>query len=254
MNCVLRTAYRPIHICVSGRDVVLLIMYAHESIILGGSPAMAKKASISDESKIFFKVRMTHDEDTFVRLAHMQYDLFCMRNYVARMVLSTGLIVLGALHSDKWYCLLIIAYGAYLMTSKYSSSNHTAHKLIKGIKDANLPFPSSEYLFESDRLRVISLNDGEELAPFYYSAVKKLGEDMNYYYLFRNESGGYMVPKDQLGDDPRPFRDFIERKTGLVFSSRRLSPIAKMRAGIRRRENAPERLGQGGFFSGKYRR
>ena len=192
--------------------------------------------------KIYYKVKMTHSEDSFTALSHMQYDLFCMRNYVVRMILSVVIMLVGCRYFSEWYGILLVAYGAYLMTSKYSSSNHTARKLVKGLQDAKLPFPSSEYLFEKDKMRVVSAIDGEELSPLYYSHILRLGADMKYFYLFRDASGGYMIPKDQLGADPNAFRDFIEKKTGKVFVSRRTSPLGRVSAWMRKRQNEPYHL------------
>ena len=49
------------------------------------------------QEKPFFEVKMQHNEDTLVALAHMQYDLFCTRNRVARSFLSVILILIALL-------------------------------------------------------------------------------------------------------------------------------------------------------------
>ena len=48
------------------------------------------------EEKPFFEVKMQHDEDSLVSLAHMQYDLFCTRNRAARSILS--ILFIGMLY------------------------------------------------------------------------------------------------------------------------------------------------------------
>lgn len=202
---------------------------------------MANKKKQTDE-KAFYTFRFTHSEASFTALAHMQYDLFCRRNYIARMLIAAAAVLLGARNIDKWYSFLLIAYGGYLMTGKYISSNHTVRKLIKGLKDANLPFPSSKYIFESDRMRVISIPDEEELSPLYYSSVEKLGKDFEYFYLFRNQSGGYMIPREKLGQDEESFVSFIEGKTGKTFLSKRSSPIKRLSARIREKKREPDHL------------
>lgn len=203
--------------------------------------AAAQKEKAKTE-KAFFSVTMKHSEESFTDLAHAQYDLFCRRNYVVRMLLSAVFIFIGAVKIDKWYSILLIAYGGYLMTSKYSSANHTARKLTKHLSEAGLPFPESEYHFYKERMEVISLPDREQLTPLYYANIVKLASDLRYFYLFRNESGGYMIPKDQLGEEPNLFRDFIEKKTGKTFISRRGSAFSKLGGSIRKRENLPDRL------------
>ena len=76
-----------------------------------------------------FDIHMKHNEDTLMALSHMQYDLFCTRNRIARSALSAVLIVVGVIYGSNWWSLLIVGYGVYLMTSTYAAANHTARKL-----------------------------------------------------------------------------------------------------------------------------
>ena len=188
-----------------------------------------------------FDIRMQHDEDSLLALSHMQYDLFCTRNRVARSLLSAALIVVGVLYGSNWWCLLIIGYGVYLMTSTYAASNRTAHKLCEQLKAAKLPFPASRYIFEENAMRVVTLPDGEEMPSLPYDAVLRLGEDRNAYYLFRDRYGGYRVPKAALGKREEEFRSWLQNKTGLHFY-RRLTPLGRLRDWLSRRENEPEHL------------
>lgn len=167
-----------------------------------------------------FEINMQHSEESFTALAHMQYNLFCGRNRLARTVISALLICFGAANMDAWWGLLIIAYAGYLLTSRYSSANRTARKLAESIKAANMDFPRSRYIFEEKAMRVLSLPEEEELTPLAYSEVRGLGEDLTYFYIFRSEQGGYMVSKDALGDRYKEFRHFMEEKTGRRFMSR----------------------------------
>ena len=194
------------------------------------------------EKEPLFEVEMQHDEDTLVALAHMQYDLFCTRNRVARSILSVLLITIALIYGKgSWVSLLIIAYACYLTTSTYASSNRTAHKLADGIKASGLPFPASRYLFEPDAMRIITLPDEEEMDPLPYSSVLQLGEDMKAYYIFRDQYGGYMCPKAKLGDREEAFRKFVQEKTGKKFI-RRLTPIRRLRSWLDSRNNEPEHL------------
>ena len=189
-----------------------------------------------------FEVKMQHDEDTLVALSHMQYDLFCTRNRVARSVLSVLLVLIALLYGGgSWWSLLIIAYACYLTTSTYASSNRTAHKLAEQLKAANLPFPASRYIFEKDSMRIVTLPDGEELTPLPYSKVEQLGEDLKAYYLFRDQYGGYMIPKAELGDREDDFRKNIQERTGKKFI-RRLTPIRRLRMWIENRNSEPDHL------------
>ena len=194
------------------------------------------------EEKPLFDIKMQHDEDTLVALSHMQYDLFCTRNRAARSVLSILLIVIALLYGGgSWWSLLIIAYACYLTTSTYASSNRTAHKIAEQLKAANMPFPSSRYLFEKDAMRIITLPDEEELDPIPYSQVLQLGEDFKAYYLFRDQYGGYRIPKEELGDREEEFRKFVQGKTGKKFV-RRLTPLRRLRMWLDNRANEPEHL------------
>lgn len=195
-----------------------------------------KKANTQPETRPMFEVTTQHDEDTLVALSHMQYDLFCTRNRAARTVLSVVLITFSLLYGhDSWWSLLIIAYACYLLTNTYAQANRTAHKICDQLKAANLPFPASRYLFEADRMRIISLPDQEELEPLRYENVLQLGEDMQAYYLFRDAYGGYRIPKSELGDQEEPFRKYVETHTDKRFI-RRLTPLRRLLDWIKARK------------------
>jgi hypothetical protein len=90
-------------------------------------------------------------------------------------------------------------------------------------------------------MRIITLPDGEELEPLPYSKVLQLGEDMKAYYLFRDQYGGYMIPKAELGEQEEAFRNFVQSKTGKKFI-RRLTPIRRLRMWLDSRNSEPEHL------------
>lgn len=189
-----------------------------------------------------YQVIMQHNDKTFESLAHMQYDLFCKSNRVSRTILSIVMILLGIAYSDAWWGILVIGYGCYLTTSTYSSSNHTAHKLAKQIRAAGMDFPSSRYEFTEEGMTVISLPEEKALdKPLAYSDFLGLGEDRGYFYLFRDQHGGYMIPKDALEGEVEDFRSFIEKKTGKRFQSK-MPPIARLLKRLREREKEPYHL------------
>ena len=90
-----------------------------------------------------YEVTMTHTEESLRALSHMQYDLFCIRNYIARNLLSIAVVVIGAMNFSHFWGIALVAYGAYLMTSTYSQSNYTTKKLVETIKASGKGFPSS---------------------------------------------------------------------------------------------------------------
>ena len=189
-----------------------------------------------------FEVEMRHDRKTLVALAHMQYDLFCARNRTARSILSAMLIVTAIIYGNgSVWSLVIIGYGCWLMTSTYAASNRTAHKIADQLEAAGRPLPASRYVFEKDRMRIFDLNDGEERDALPYGEVLRLGEDMGAYYLFRNEYGGYRVPKSGLGEREEEFRRFVQDKTGRLFI-RRATPLNRLRQWLHARSREPEHL------------
>ena len=195
--------------------------------------------------KYLYEVTMTHSEESLTELAHMQYDLFCTRNYIARSLLSLVAIAVGAVYFSRVWGIALLAYGAYLITSTYSSSNHTVKKLIETIHSSGTGFPSSQYLFTEKQIDIIyhpGKEDEEKMAPVFYKDLVKLGEDTKNFYLFPHSRGGYCIPKDALPDQADSFRRFIEEKAGQRFYRRRPSPLQRLREWLRKRENEPEHL------------
>lgn len=189
-----------------------------------------------------FEVEMRHDRASLTALSHMQYDLFCQRNRMARGFVSLTLIVIAILYGGgSWWSLLLIAYACYLTTSTYAAANRTARRIADQLEQAGQPLPASRYIFEKNKMRVIDLNSGEELDPVPYGEVFGLGEDRDALYLFRSQYGGYRVPKEALGEREDAFRRFVENKTGQLFI-RRLTPLNRVRNWLHARETEPTHL------------
>ena len=189
-----------------------------------------------------FEVEMRHDRASLTALSHMQYDLFCQRNRMARGFLSLTLIVIAILYGGgSWWSLLIIAYACYLTTSTYASSNRTARRIADQLEQAGQPLPASRYIFEKNKMRIVDLNSGDELDPVAYGDIFGLGEDRDALYLFRSQYGGYRIPKEALGEREDAFRHFVQNKTGQLFI-RRLTPLNRVRNWLHARENEPTHL------------
>ena len=179
---------------------------------------------------IHYQVTMRHDEKTLELLAHQQYDLFCKSNQVVRTLISIAAMAAGVINYSKWWGVLLIVYAAYLTSSKYAQANHTAKKMVNGIKAAELDFPASRYLFRDNAMEVITLPENTTLGePMMYGDILALGEDGDYFYLFRDRFGGYMIPKKELGngEEPDEFRFFMEQKTGKTFKTQ-IAPVFKL--------------------------
>jgi len=177
---------------------------------------------------IHYQATMQHNEKTFQALAHMQYDLFCKKNFITRSVISFAALVAGILNFSQWWGVLLIVYGSYLTSSKYAQANHTAGKMAKGIKDAGLEFPVSRYIFRDNAMEIITMPENTSLGdPLTYDTVFRLGEDADYFYLFRDQYGGYMIPKEEMGKEVDEFRFFVEQKTGKTFQTQ-IAPVFKL--------------------------
>lgn len=171
---------------------------------------------------------MQHSEKTLQALAHMQYDLFAKSNQVSRSIISFGALIFGVLNFQQWWGCLLLLYGSYMASSKYASANHMVKKLVAGIKGSGLGFPQSRYLFRDNAMEVITMPENTSLGdPLSYDDIVKLGEDGEYFYIFPNPSGGYMIPKDQLENEGEDFRIFMEDKTSKSFAIQ-AAPIIKM--------------------------
>ena len=188
-----------------------------------------------------YQATIRHNDKTFEKLAHMQYDLFCKGNRFSRTVLSLIAIGTGIINAESWWGMLAIGYGFYLTSSTYASANHTAHKLAGKIRETGMDFPSSRYEFTEHGLRIISLPDEKVTGKLVkYEEFLKLGEDGDYFYLFPNPHGGYMIPKSEL-EGVDDFRSFLEHKTGKPVQSR-VPPAVKLMRKLKKREKEPYHL------------
>ena len=151
----------------------------------------------------------------------------------------------GIINLSEWWGILLAAYGCYLTTSTYSSANHTAHKLAEQIKKSGMPFPASRYEFRENHLEVYSLPKNTRESTLAYNEFEKLGEDRDYFYLFRDSYGGYMVPKKGIdasagsrsnSDESQnlkaigAFRDFLENKSGKRIYRKTIPLVRVMQA------------------------
>lgn len=190
-----------------------------------------------------YEVKMQHDEDSLVKLSHMQYDLFCQRNKTVRTLISVAVIAAAVLVvQESWLKYVLIAYAGFLLTGSYTSANRTAHKLSEQIRTSGLPFPASRFVFAEDKMHIFSLPEDKELdEPLSYKKIFRLGEDEENFYIFRDQYGGYLIPKAALGDKADEFRQFIEAKSGQNYA-RRATPVARMRGWLKNRNDEPYHL------------
>ena len=175
-----------------------------------------------------YEITMQHTRESFEALSRMQYDLFCSGNRIARNILSLAAILFGLFHFSAWWGILAVAYGCYLTTSTYSSPNHTARKLADQVEQSGLGFPASRFLFYRNEVVICPIPDsGADHSTLAYRDIRRLGEDTHYFYLFRDEYGGYMIPKEALKDKIDDFRSFLEEAASQRFRMR-TAPVIKL--------------------------
>ena len=93
---------------------------------------------------------------------------------------------------------------------------------------SGLGYPKSRFLFSQDQVTLSPVPDNKEKRTVMsYQDFCGLGEDLQYFYLFRDRFGGYMIPKEALGEHADDFRDFIEEHTNRRFQSR-TAPVIRM--------------------------
>ena len=63
--------------------------------------------------------------------------------------------------------------------------------------------------------------DAGEVTSLAYPDFFRMAEDFHYIYIFRDKFGGYMIPKDSLKESERPFRRFLQEKTGKTIYKKR---------------------------------
>ena len=112
-----------------------------------------------------------------------------------------------------------MVYGRY--RRHQANTQGTLAELLKEARQT-----AGECLLQIDALE----GGGESPEPLAYAQVCRLGEDAGYFYLFRDQYGGYMIPKEQLGERAESFRAFVEGNTGQRFRSRMAPVIRLMRS------------------------
>ncbi len=188
-----------------------------------------------------FSYEMQHTPESFKALSHMQYDLFCTSNLITRTVLGFLCLVTGATNLETWWGVLLGVYGYYLISSKYASSNHTANKLTAQLEAAGMPFPASRFCFYGDRVDIIPLpEEAGEVSSLAYEDFFGMGEDESYIYFFRNQYGGYMIPKAAMGSDEAVFRRFLREKTGKKIYLKKVPPVLRVLNNLSQRSTRRE--------------
>lgn len=170
---------------------------------------------------IYYQVTMQHTEKTIRSLAHMQVDMFAGVQKALRSIISIAMVLFGLANSEQWWGFALLAFGCIFFTGTYGKANQTAMTIVQKINEHGLEFPSSRYTFTENGMTITILpekaNEKDELLP--YNKIICIGEDREYFYLFPNEYGGYMISKEQLNKSETDFRQFIQNRTGRIIRS-----------------------------------
>jgi hypothetical protein len=184
----------------------------------------------------YYQVEMHHDEASLIALSKMQYNLFCQSNRISRAVISFCLLVLAVMNLGQWWSYLIIVYAVYLTSSTSVTATRAARKLSQKIESAGTGYPASRFTFGEENLHIAELpiKKSEKDTVLPYSKFYRLAEDKSYFYIFRDRFGGYMIPKEALGEKAKAFRTFLESKTeSTCFAG--TSPLLRLFSVLRRR-------------------
>lgn len=162
----------------------------------------------------YYEVTMQHNADSLLALSRMQYDLFCTRqpyrpHHPQRNTRHHRRVELLRLVGYSAAGVRLLSHHQHLCVT--GSHGAQAHRADKAVRQA---FPLLPLLLRERRLHIFAMPENKELDPLPYSEVERVGENASYFFIFRDQFGGYMVPKDALGDKVDGFRKFIEEKTG----------------------------------------
>lgn len=176
-----------------------------------------------------YQVTMQHSEKTLRSLAHMQVDLFNGMHKTFRSVVGVGMVLFGMAYTQQWWGLALVAFGCIYATGTYGRANKNAMTVAQSIRDSGMDFPKTRYTFLDDGVQITALpeREGEESEILPYSEIIAVGEDWGNFYLFPNQFGGYVIPKEQLGENVRKFKGFIQDRTGRTVRGRQ-SPMRQL--------------------------
>ena len=160
------------------------------------------------------EIYMQHNMTTIKRLADVQYNVFSgwARNLYYLLSLLGILLGFGLIYDfGKPTRYLFLAAGCILFANIGASASIKADQTLQAIQRQGGKFPLTKMSFSSSGVRV--KEEGGQVEAIKYSDFLRLAEDSKYYYLFITKEAAYMVPKEQIKDDPA-FRSLLKKGSG----------------------------------------
>lgn len=158
-----------------------------------------------------YTAEIQHSKETFQRLAKIQHDEYGVTLKLLMMGIGAVCLMVGI--SKGFNNILSIALmftGCWTFTSLNLPAQRNADKMISLAEGS---FPHTKYAFLASEIQITS---GETTSTLAYDKVYDLLEDNDYFFLFLNNSAGYMVPKKSIRPaDTAQFAALLEEKVGL---------------------------------------
>lgn len=162
-------------------------------------------------SRNHFEATMVFNDETITRLFRTEYGTYERMRQLTRMAVAVALLALalfGGLPTPA--TVLCLLAGGFLAAAKNLHSDIQAERVLQSRGGAE---STVKCRFNDGG---IELDNGQHLN---YSAVDRLVEDSDYFYLFQNRQNAVMVPKATLlPASPDRFRRFVAGETGKTWT------------------------------------
>lgn len=154
-----------------------------------------------------------HDEKTVNRLTAVQYNTYNAKAKNINIIISVVLVFASAFFGfNSVPGILCLLLGCWMFTSIDFPARNMAKKIIEQEKDH---MPWAKYEIAEDGMWITS---GSGTWMIEYGDVFSLLADTDYFYVFINAQGGYMIPKKSIQEGTADgLKDFLEQKTGKKF-------------------------------------
>ena len=158
-----------------------------------------------------YTAEIQHSAETFRRLAKVQHDEYGIALKLFMIVIGTICLMFGISSGvDNVFSILLLFTGGLSFSSLNLPAQRNAEKLIS-LADGN--FPHTKYTFLEKELQITS---DESVSSLEYTKIYDLLEDNDFFFLFLNNSAGYMIPKKSISpSNLDKFASSLEERVGL---------------------------------------
>lgn len=156
-------------------------------------------------------VRTVHDEAAVKAMSKANYNLYHPQTKVTIYAIGFSLILIGFFWSSLSSSLLpigLLMIGCWVFVCGEYPARQSAREILKQMNGA---FPTVEFRFQQANFVVRTSKDSGIAS---YDDIRRLGENKDYYFLFRGDRNAYIISKrDFSKGSSSEFKDFIEEKT-----------------------------------------